>query len=207
MTEHLIAAATVFLVLFGAVGAYDGLYLHLWKYRLHAREESRYEHKLHTVVAILFLPVVWLLFSNNFGGLALWTGVFFVALSFVVEMMDVLAENDSRATLGGLAREEYAAHVVAITTRSAAIALALAAKPAAAWQLSAPLVLADPYPAWVTATATQMLAGNLAIGALHVWLLRGKYRATGRTLPVRDEPRSANRDRARWATIGATRHP
>jgi hypothetical protein len=33
MTDHLIATGTVFLILFAAVGAYDGLYLHLWKYR------------------------------------------------------------------------------------------------------------------------------------------------------------------------------
>ena len=50
-------------------------------------------------------------------------------------------ENGSRASLGGLSREEYVAHVLAITTRVAAVALALAAKPAAAWSLAAPLVL------------------------------------------------------------------
>ena len=177
MTEHLIAAATVFLVLFGAVGAYDGLYLHLWKYRLYAREESRYEHKLHTAVAFLSVPVVWLLFAGNFGGLALWTGVLFVVVSFAVELMDVLAENDSRASLGGLSREEYAAHVVAITTRIAAVALALAAKPAAAWSLSSPLVLDDAYPSWVAFVGEQMVLGSMVVGALHLWLLRSRFRA------------------------------
>ena len=130
--EHLIAAATIFLMLFAAVGAYDGLYLHLWKYRLYAREESLYEHKLHTIVAFFFVPVVFLLFYGNFGGLALWAAVLFIGIELVVEMMDVLEENGSRAGLGGLSREEYAAHVLAITARVAALALALAAKPLSA---------------------------------------------------------------------------
>jgi hypothetical protein len=185
MTEHLIAAATVFLVLFAVVGAYDGLYLHLWKYRLHAREETRYEHRLHTAVAFLSVPVVWLLFAGNFGGLALWTGVLFVVVSFVVELMDVLEENDSRASLGGLSREEYVAHVLAITTRVAAVALALAAKPLAAWSVSSPLVLGAEYPAWVAFVGEQMLFGSVVVGALHLWLMRPKYRLASRALPVR----------------------
>jgi hypothetical protein len=187
MAEHLIAAGTVFLILFAAVGAYDGLYLHLWKYRLYAREESRYEHKLHTAVAFLFVPVVWLLFAGNFGGLALWAAVALVAASFVVELMDVAEENGSRAGLGGLSREEYIAHVLAITTRVAAVALALAAKPVAAWSLSAPLVLEAEYPAWVTFVGEQMLFGNVAVGALHLWLLGDRYRSTSpasRPVPV-----------------------
>jgi hypothetical protein len=186
MTEHLVAAGAVSLVLFAAVGAYDGLYLHLWKYRLYAREESRYEHKLHTAVAFLFVPVVWLLFSGNFAGMALWAAVAFVVVSFGVEMMDVLAENDSRAGLGGLSREEYAAHVVAITTRVAAVALALAAKPPAAWNVASPLVLEAEYPAWVTFVGEQVLFGNALVGALHLWLMRDRYRSTSPApLPVR----------------------
>ena len=34
MTEQLMSAATLFLLLFGVAAAVDGLYLHLWKYRL-----------------------------------------------------------------------------------------------------------------------------------------------------------------------------
>ena len=185
MTEQLISAATVSLIVFGAVAAFDGLYLHLWKYRLYARPDSIYEHQLHTVQAFLFAPVVFLLFYANFGGLALWAAVAFIVVELVVEMMDVLSENDSRASIGGLSSEEYAAHVAAITARVAALALALAAKPAFAWDPSAPLVLAAEYPAWVTATALQRLVGNAAIGALHLWLMREKYRSASRALPVR----------------------
>ena len=56
MTEHRMSAATVFLMIFGMVAAVDVLYLHLWKYRLYARTESRREHKLHTAQGALFVP-------------------------------------------------------------------------------------------------------------------------------------------------------
>src|SRR5215207_9622210 len=118
MTEHLMSAATVFLMIFGAVADYDGLYLHLWKYRLYARPESRREHKLHTAQGILFVPVIFFLFYKDFGGWALWAGVLFLSAEQVVEICDVLDERDSRASLGGLSSAEYAAHVIAITART-----------------------------------------------------------------------------------------
>lgn len=71
MTEQLMIAATIFLALFALVAAVDGLYFHLWKYRLYARPESVYEHKLHTVRAFLFIPIVFFLFYQNFGGVGL----------------------------------------------------------------------------------------------------------------------------------------
>ena len=184
MTEQLMTAATIFLMLFGAVAAVDGLYFHLWKYKLYARPESLYEHKLHTARAFLFIPVVFFLFYMNSGGVALWVGVAFVLIEFVVEMMDVFDENESRAGLGGLSSAEYAAHVVAITVRTAAIALALAAKPLAAWSLSAPFGLEEQF-SFVSTAAFQIITGNLIVGALHIWLMRGKYQTQTGVLPIR----------------------
>ena len=87
------------------------------------------------------MPVVFFLFYKDFGGWALWAGVLFIALEQIVEIADVPSENKSRASLGGLSSTEYTAHVVAITARTVAIALALAAKPLSAWSLDSPLVL------------------------------------------------------------------
>jgi hypothetical protein len=184
MTENLMSAATVFLILFGFVAAFDGLYLHLWKYRLYARPESRREHKLHTAQGILFIPVVFFLFYKNFGGLALWAGVVFIALEQVVEIMDVLDENDSRASLGGLSSTEYAVHVVAITARTVAIALALATKPLSAWSLDAPLVLGTDH-AMASGVAFNTIIGNLLVVALHIWLMRPRYQNAAASLPAR----------------------
>ena len=184
MTEHLMSAATVFLILFGIVAAFDGLYLHLWKYRLFARPESRREHKLHTAQGILFIPVVFFLFYQDFGGWALWAGVLFIALEQVVEIMDVLDENDSRASLGGLSSTEYAVHVIAITARTVAIALALATKPLSAWSLDAPLVL-GPAHTMASGVAFNTIIGNLLVVALHVWLMRPRYQKAPAALSAR----------------------
>ena len=183
MTEHLMNAATVFLMIFGVVAAVDGLYLHLWKYRLYARPESLREHKLHTAQGALFAPMVFLLFYQDFGGLALWTAVLFLASEQVVEILDVLDERDSRAGLGGLSPTEYALHAVAITARTAAVALALAAKPMAAWSFDAPLVR-GPGHEWASSVGLQMVVGNILVVGLHVWLMLPRYRSQTVPAPV-----------------------
>jgi hypothetical protein len=183
MDEQLMSAATVFLMIFGVVAAVDGLYLHLWKYRLYARPESLREHKLHTAQGALFAPVVFFLFYQNFGGAALWAGVLFLAFEQVIEILDVLDERDSRASLGGLSPAEYALHVVAITARTAAVALALAARPPSAWSLDAPLVT-GPGHAWASSVGLQMVVGNLLVVGLHVWLILPRYRRASVALPA-----------------------
>jgi hypothetical protein len=185
MTEQLINAAAIFLVLFSMVAAIDGLYFHLWKYRLYARPESLYEHKLHMARAFLFVPIVYFLFYRNFGGPALWLGVFFIAVDLVIEMLDVLDENKSRAKIGGLSSTEYAIHVFATTLRTACIALALADKPLSAWSLSSPIILEQQFP-MANFIAFNIIPGNIVTAFLHVWLMRDKYRSKARFLPVRN---------------------
>lgn len=166
----------VFLVLFLLVATADGIYFHLWKYRLYARRESLYEHQLHTVRAFLFIPIVFFLYFANFGGIALWAGVFFVALDLIVEMLDVFCENDSRAALGGLTSLEYAAHVAATTFRIASLTLILAAKPLSAWSLSAPIVLSEGSAPAAVALAANVMLGNFLVGVLHLLLPNEKFR-------------------------------
>ena len=179
--EQLMNTATVFLMIFGFVAGIDGLYLHLWKYKLYARPESLYEHKMHTAQAFLFIPVIFLLFYLNVGGWLLWAAVAFVLIEFVIEMMHVLEQNNSRASLGGLRSTEYAIHVVAITVRTVAIALVFAAKPLWAWSLSAPAILAEQFP-MANNTGLKMIIGNVIVGGLHIWLMQKKYRTETTTL-------------------------
>ena len=110
--DHLVILGFVFLNLFMVLGAVDLFYYHLWKYKLHTRPESRYEHTLHMLFAFLMVPVALLLYYQNLGGIGLWTAVIFVGAALGTELDDVLSENDSRASLGGLSSGEYALHVV-----------------------------------------------------------------------------------------------
>lgn len=164
----LVDLAAILLLLFAAFAAYDGVYVHLVALRLHSRSASYVEHLWHTASAILFVPVAALLFVEPTHGVALWTGVAAAVAMYAVEIFDVRAEKASRADLGGLARSELAVHVAALVTRTAAIGLVIAARPAAAWGLgAAPATSASPF---AQTAGLAVLAGAVVIATVHVVL-------------------------------------
>ncbi len=140
------------------VGAVDLFYLHLWKYKLHTRPESRYEHKLHMAFAFFLVPVAFLLYFRDFGGYALWAGAFFVVAALATEMLDVFAEGDSRAPLGGLTTAEYSLHVGATILKVASFAFIFASKLGSYGYVGEMI-------------AIKVMAGGLLIGLLHLALL------------------------------------
>lgn len=168
--EHLITASFVFLNLFMVLGAVDLFYFHIWKYRLHTRPESRYEHKLHMAFAFLMVPLALLLYYQNFGGWALWAGVFLMVAALSTELLDVFSENDSRASIGGLSTSEYALHVVLTILKVASFSLLFASKPVSAWDLSSPLVLGS-YGWMGEMIALKVAIGSGLVGILHLALL------------------------------------
>jgi hypothetical protein len=175
--NHLVIAAAVCLSLAVLLGSVDGLYFHLWKYRLFKWKGSRFEHLLHTIRAFLFIPIAWLLFGKNYGGFWLWVGVTFAAVDAVIELIDVLVERRSRTSLGGLSTGEYAIHVNSTGLRLAALALIFAAKPVEAWSLASPVILAPAYPSWLSWLILNLIPGSLLAALAHAWLMRSKYQA------------------------------
>ncbi len=157
------------LALFMFLAALDGVYLHLWRYRLYARPASRAEHRLHTIGAVLFVVTLPRLLLWQSGGWLLWSGIGLLAIDLGVELADMGIERRSRADLGGLSSFEYILHVVMVSARVAALTLALVARPAEAWSLDSPLVLAG-LPAFASAVAWQALPGSVLLAALHLWL-------------------------------------
>jgi hypothetical protein len=73
-------AATILLGLFCALGVFDGLYFHLYKYKLHLYPSARREHLIHTLRAFVFVPMSFLLFVLNTGGLLLYLAIALVVL-------------------------------------------------------------------------------------------------------------------------------
>lgn len=177
--NHLFAAGAVLFACFATIAMLDGAYLHIYKYKLHTRRESYVEHVTHTLHAILFPAIVFLLLFRNRAGLALYAAVVIVLVDVGIESWDVLIERDSRASLGGLSPLEYWIHVIAITLRVAGIAVLLALKPVAAWRPDASWLLVEQPPQWVQWTALALIIGGAFTALQHTWLLRSKYRVTG----------------------------
>ncbi len=177
--NNTVAVSAICLNLAILLGSVDGVYFHLWKYRLFKWKESRPEHMLHTARAFLFIPIAWLLFGKNYGGWLLWIGVAFASADAIVELIDILIERRSRASLGGLSTAEYAIHVNATGLRFASLALIFVAKPVEAWSLSSPTLLDPAYPSWLTWLMLNTIPGSSIAALAHVWLMRSKYRAAG----------------------------
>jgi len=109
------------------LATYDGVYLHLWKYELFNREESLFEHKVHTIRAILFPLIVYLLFMNT-GPIAFWIGLALVTLDLVVLGIDAYVEDESRSFMNGLPKWEYILHLFSNSFHFAAIVLLIATR-------------------------------------------------------------------------------
>ena len=174
---ELLWPATAMLVLFIGIGAYDGLYLHLWRFRLFARPESRREHLTHTLRALLVLPTIVLLFIVNSQGWLLYLALGLALLDFAVMIWDVLTEEGSRADFGGLPQGEYLIHLVGTTLHVTALTLAFASRPMQAWLPSASVVGPAPVPEIISTTAWAVLPGAALVGLLHVILLHPAFLA------------------------------
>lgn len=164
-------AAALSLQLFALLSSIDGIYIHLWRLRLHRRPDSYREHLLHTARAVLFVPVLWLLFVVPSAGVLLWIGVALAVLDQIVGVADALSERDSRASFGGLARSEYGLHVVIAGVHVGALALVLAARPAEAWSLASPATLGT-WPPFFDLVVAGTLVGSIVVAILHLVLAR-----------------------------------
>ena len=176
----LLSASAVLWALAIAVGAVDGLYFHLWKYRLHARAESWTEHLTHLGRAFLLPPTLWLAFLLGAAGTAaerLVPLIALIVLDAVLGLWDVMLETASRRALGGLQRSEYLVHVVATALHSGAEALAVAA-----WALAATgrAAFAIREPVFARALASVLLPAAIAAALLHAALLYPRFRAARR---------------------------
>jgi len=111
-------------IAFLVVGAVDGIYFHIYRFRLWAQPEGWIEHVLHTARAVLVAPMLWLIFVAEGERLGLLVAL--VVADIVVTVGDVLVESKSRKPLGGLPRAELAIHVTATVFHVGALGLAFA---------------------------------------------------------------------------------
>lgn len=118
-----IALLTVFVVL----ALFDGLYLHIIRYKLHEHKESRNEHISHTIRAILFPVILYALYLGN-SDEAFYFGMLLVMIDILVLGIDAYMEKESRAFMGGLPRWEYILHLMVNGFHFASIAVFIVIK-------------------------------------------------------------------------------
>ncbi|MFD1604788.1 hypothetical protein ACFSJW_15365 [Flavobacterium artemisiae] len=123
--ETAIIISSFFLVLFAVLALYDGFYLHIFKYQLHNREESKTEHITHTLRAVFFPAILYFLFLKQDNYTAFAIGLTIVLLDILVLGYDAFIEKDSRQFMGGLPRWEYIVHLFVNGFHFASIAVYL----------------------------------------------------------------------------------
>lgn len=116
--------SVILLVPLAGLAALDGLYLHLWRFRLHERPECRREHRLHTARALLFPIGLVLIYGYASAGALLYLAVAVVVVDTALEGWDVYEEPASRRALGGLSPWEALLHAALVTLRASSLALA-----------------------------------------------------------------------------------
>jgi hypothetical protein len=169
----MLVASLTLLTIFTTIASVDGFYFHIYRYRLYARPESRYEHVLHTWNAVLFPLTIAPVFLAETTGAALWSAVFFNVLTLGIEAADVLCERASRASLGGLTPAEYLMHFGMSGLRWGYVVLALAAKPAEAWSAPSSWTWLVPSPAHLAVFVPWCVAVvGVPVAVLHVLLAR-----------------------------------
>lgn len=172
--EILFVLSAICLVLFMILATYDGAYLHIWKYELFNQKDSVFEHKTHTVRAVLFPLIVWLLFIQT-DYFSFLLGVFLVLFDLVVLAIDAYSEKDSRKFMGGLPKWEYIIHLFANAFHFAAIVLILATR----LTVVDNTLLYEPFLADSIGkqifdfVAVNTIPGGIALGVIHVLLITG----------------------------------
>lgn len=169
MNETLILISSGLLVAFASLSIFDGVYFHLWKFRLQERDDSKFEHLTHTGRALLFIPALILLYILGPKGVCAWVAVVVLGLDLIVETFDVLSEKSSRETIGGLPSNEYLLHIMLTTIRVAAFTAAFVAIPKEAWRIDSNVELLIP-------EVSKLIAYNLLPGAVlillfHIYLI------------------------------------
>ncbi len=170
--EILFYLSSGFLVLFIILATFDGVYLHLWKYELFRRKESRFEHLTHTARALLFPLIVWTVFLNETSTVGFLVGIALILVDTLILGIDAYSEAESRSFMGGLPKWEYIVHLFSNAFHFTVIVLVLTAKlqvlDGALYMVTGP-ISGNAYGLFIT-IAQQLLPGAILMALLHLFL-------------------------------------
>ncbi len=170
--EAVFLSATACLAAFMVLAVYDGFYLHLWRYELFRHPESKFEHLTHTIRAVLFPLLVWLMFIRT-DMISFRIGLIVVVMDLIVLAVDAYSEKDSRVFMNGLPRWEYIIHLFANGFHFAVIVLIIASRIKIennGLHYTTDSLTSRHYPIFKWA-AVNALPGAVLLGLLHILLL------------------------------------
>ncbi len=128
-TIQLETLSLISLLAFCVIGAFDGVYYHYYKYRLHQYEETKLEHYIHGARGVIFSPIALLFFVFDSKGVLLLLGLTLLFVDLILEVIDILVEKKSRENLGGISPGETLCHVFATGCRLLALGFIISTKP------------------------------------------------------------------------------
>lgn len=156
------------LVSFSFLAFFDGIVLHLWKYKLYRYSDTYYEHILHSLRATLFPFLLIGLFLYDLRGLWFLCVIFLAFVDFMIQGFDMWEENKARKRFGGLSSLEYILHVVLTSLHTSMILLYILSKPGQAWNSSSSEVLSSSPIEYLV--VLNLLPGAVIVVVLH-WIL------------------------------------
>lgn len=169
---HLVTA--ILAVAYAMLATIDGVWLHLWRYRLYRHAPA--EHAIHTVRAVLFCAVVALLLMGWTHGLLLWCGVLIAVVDLGLVAWDAAMETRSRTFQHGLPAGEAALHTVLQALHVSLLVWAVTIRP---WPVWSGVRMSEEPPGPVAQLLLLLvLCGCVVVALIHLALLRPSYAPT-----------------------------
>jgi hypothetical protein len=155
-----IQVATIIQILFLAVAAFDALYFHFYKYKLHILKIAKKEQVLHTLNSILFPFTIAGFFV--FQATGIYFGITLAAyfMTFAIEIFDVATEKQSRIPFGGLSALEGVLHFSMALLRALVLGIVIVAQTSEERTPS--------LPSWVQTAGILMTIGSIPMIVLHL---------------------------------------
>lgn len=160
--------SSILLISYSALALFDGVYLHLFKYRLHEQESSKFEHFTHSIRAFLFSGILYTLYSGIENNRLFLIGLLLILIDVITLIIDAYVEKNSREFMGGLPRWEYILHLLVNGFHFASIAVFLVIK---VELTNDGMILHDNFQSFENYSLFKMIAINLLPGAILIALL------------------------------------
>lgn len=173
------------MALMATIGSFDGLYYHIYRFRLFDQPASRAETVTHLLRGLSFAAAVLVISAGRPEGAWYWAIAALFGADLLIDVVDVLIEPSSRKPLGGLPGPEYLIHMVVMAI-SGGIWVSFLVN---AWQWRNHATALVPYasnemPTWLIWDGRLMGAGALGLVLLEGGMMLRSVLRNGPTLPA-----------------------